>query len=55
MKNYIFSEFAEKVQISTQKKKESYNLQNFDETFMKYNNELINQETQLIHLRLERH
>jgi len=38
-----------------QKKKESYNLQNFDETLMKYNNELINQETQLIHLRLEHH
>jgi len=43
------------VQISTQKKKESYNLQNFDETLMKYNNELIDQETRLIHLRLERH
>ncbi len=54
-RNYIFSEFAEKAQISTQKKKESYNLRNFDETLMKYNNELINQETQLIHLRLERH
>ncbi len=38
-----------------QKKKESYNLWNFNETFMKYNNELINQETWLIHLRLERH
>jgi len=54
-KNYIFSEFAKEAQIPTQKKKESYNLQNFDETFMKYNNELIDQETQLIHLRLERH
>ncbi len=43
------------MQISTQKKKESYNLQNFDETLMKYNNELIDQETRLIHLRLERH
>ncbi len=43
------------MQISTQKKKESYNLQNFNETLMKYNNELINQETWLIHLRLERH
>jgi len=55
MRNYIFSEFAEKAQISTQKKKESYNLQNFDETLMKYNNELIDQETRLIYLRLERY
>jgi len=55
MRNYISSEFAEKAQIFTQKKKESYNLQNFDETLMKYNNKLINQETQLIHLRLEQH
>ncbi len=54
-RNYIFSEFVKEAQISTQKKKESYNLQNFDETFMKYNNELINQETWLIHLRLEQH
>ncbi len=54
-RNYMFSEFARKAQICMQKKKESYNLQNFDETLMKYNNELINQETQLIHLRLERH
>ena len=38
-----------------QKKKESYNLQNFDETLMKYNNELIDQEIWLIHLRLKRH
>ncbi len=38
-----------------QKKKESYNLQNFNETLIKYNNELINQETQLIHLKLEHH
>ena len=51
----MFSEFARKAQISMQKKKESYNLRNFDETFMKYNNELIDQETQLIHLRLEHH
>ncbi len=43
------------MQISLQKKKESYNLQNFNETFMKYNNELINQEIQLIHLRLKCH
>ncbi len=54
-KNYMFSEFARKAQISMQKKKESYNLQNFDETLMKYNNELIDQEIRLIHLRLERH
>ena len=33
------------MQISLQKKKESYNLQNFNETFMKYNNKLIDQET----------
>ncbi len=45
MRNYISSEFAEKAQISTQKKKEFYNLWNFNETLMKYNNELINQET----------
>jgi len=51
----MFSEFARKAQISLQKKKKSYNLQNFDETLMKYNNELINQKTQLIHLRLEHH
>ncbi len=38
-----------------QKKKESYNLQNFDETLMKYNNKLIDQKIQFIHLRLERH
>jgi len=54
-KNYISSEFAEKAQIFTQKKKESYNLQNFNETLMKYNNELIDQETWFIHLRLEQH
>jgi len=48
-------EFARKAQISLQKKKESYNLRNFDETFMKYNNELIDQKTQLIYLKLERH
>ncbi len=53
--NYMFSEFARKAQIFMQKKKESYNLQNFNETLMKYNNELIDQETRLIHLRLERH
>ena len=40
----MFSEFARKAQISLQKKKESYNLRNFDETLMKYNNELVNQE-----------
>ncbi len=55
MKNYMFSEFARKAQISLQKKKESYSLQNFNETFMKYNNELINQEIQLIYLRLKHH
>ncbi len=55
IENYIFSEFARKAQISTQKKKESYNLRNFNETLMKYNNELINQETWFIYLRLERH
>ncbi len=45
MRNYISSEFAKEAQISTQKKKESYKLQNFNETLMKYNNELIDQET----------
>jgi len=55
MKNYMFSEFARKTQISLQKKKESYSLRNFDETFMKYNNKLIDQKTWLIHLKLERH
>ena len=54
-RNYMFSEFARKAQIFMQKKKESYNLQNFNETLMKYNNELIDQETQFIHLRLEHH
>ncbi len=44
-KNYMFSEFARKAQISLQKKKESYNLQNFDEILMKYNNKLIDQKT----------
>jgi len=43
------------MQISLQKKKESYNLQNFNKTFMKYNNKLIDQETWLIHLRLKHH
>ncbi len=38
-----------------QKKKEFYNLQNFNETLMKYNNKLINQEIQFIHLKLEHH
>ncbi len=38
-----------------QKKKESYNLRNFNETLMRYNNELIDQETWLIHLRLKHH
>ena len=55
MRNYMFSEFARKVQIFMQKKKEFYNLQNFDEILMKYNNELIDQETQLIHLRFKHH
>ncbi len=41
-RNYIFSEFAKEAQILMQKKKESYNLQNFNETLMKYNNKLIN-------------
>ena len=54
-RNYMFSEFARKAQIFMQKKKESYNLQNFNETLMKYNNKLINQETRLIYLRLEHH
>jgi len=54
-RNYMFSEFARKAQIFMQKKKESYNLQNFNETFIKYNNKLIDQKTWLIHLRLERH
>ncbi len=51
----MFSKFVRKAQISLQKKKESYNLQNFNETFMKYNNELIDQETWFIHLKLEHH
>ncbi len=54
-RNYMFSEFARKAQIFMQKKKKSYNLQNFDETLIKYNNKLINQKTWLIHLRLEHH
>jgi len=54
-RNYMFSEFARKAQIFMQKKKESYNLRNFNEIFMKYINELINQEIQLIHLRLKCH
>jgi len=54
-RNYIFPEFAREAQIFMQKKKESYNLQNFNETLIKYNNELIDQETRLIHLRLKRH
>ena len=54
-RNYMFSEFTRKAQIFMQKKKESYNLWNFDETLMKYNNELIDQEIWLIHLRLEHH
>ncbi len=54
-RSYMFSEFARKAQISLQKKKESYNLQNFNKTFMKYNNELIDQETWFIHLKLEHH
>ncbi len=54
-RSYMFSKFVRKAQISLQKKKESYNLQNFNETFMKYNNELIDQETWFIHLKLEHH
>jgi len=53
--NYIFSEFVKEAQIFMQKKKEFYNLQNFNEILIKYNNELINQEIQLIHLRLKCH
>ncbi len=41
-RNYMSSEFARKAQIFMQKKKEFYNLQKFNETLMKYNNELIN-------------
>ncbi len=44
-RNYMFSEFVRKAQMFMQKKKEFYNLWNFDETFMKYNNELIDQKT----------
>ncbi len=54
-RNYMFSEFAKKAQISLQKKEEFYNLWNFGEILMKYNNELIDQKTRLIHLRLECH
>ena len=54
-RNYMFSEFAKKAQISLQKKEEFYNLWNFNEILMKYNNELIDQKTRLIHLRLECH
>ncbi len=39
----MFSEFARKAQIFMQKKKESYNLQNFNETLIKYNNELMSE------------
>ena len=38
-----------------QEKKESYSLQNFNESIMKYHDELVNQKIWLIQLRLERH
>jgi len=52
-KNYIFSEFIKEAQIFMQKKKEFYNLRNFNETFMKYNNKLIDQKIQFIYLKLK--
>ncbi len=55
IRNYISSEFVKEAQIFMQKKKEFYNLQNFNKILMKYNNELINQETQLIHLRFKQY
>ena len=47
--------FAQKHKLRLQEKKESYSLKNFDESIMKYNEGLVNKETQLVHLRIEQH
>ena len=47
--------FAQKHELRLQEKKKSYSLKNFDESIMKYNEGLVNKETQLVHLRIEQH
>ena len=47
--------FAQKHKLRLQKKKESYSLKNFDESIMKYNEDLVNKKTQLVHLRIKQH
>ena len=47
--------FAQKHKLRLQEKKESYSLKNFDGSTMKYNEGLVNKETQLVHLRIEQH
>ena len=47
--------FAQEHRLRLQKKKKSYSLKNFDESIMKYNEDLVNKETQLVHLRIEQH
>ena len=53
--NYIFPKFVQKIQVPIKDKEEPYSLRNFDESFMKYNDEQVNQETRPIQLRLGRH
>ena len=42
MKNYISSQFVQKVNAQLQEKKESYSLQKFDKSIIKYHDELVN-------------
>ena len=51
----MLSEFAQKINAQLQNKKESYFLQNFNESIMKYHDELIDQKIRFIYLRLEKH
>ena len=51
----MFSEFAQKINAQLQNKKESYFLRNFDESIIKYHDELVDQKTRFIYLRFERH
>ena len=55
IENYIFPNFARKIRISIKNKKKSYSLRNFNDFFIKYNSELINQKIWFIYLRIERH
>ena len=53
--NFMDSEFAAKHTIWTQVKKNPFRLQGFDGTFMKHNNEWVNQETVSTPMHLGQH